>query len=54
MNKVLQKQPIPNADLRSAVPGRCFTSDMLPGDAYAAGPGAALEEQGPELVENGH
>lgn len=43
-----QKQSVPDADWRFAPLGRVFTSDMLPGDAYAAGPRAAFEEQGPE------
>lgn len=43
-----QKQPVPRADWRSVPLGRVLTSDMLPGDAYATGPQAAFEEQGPE------
>lgn len=40
-----QEQSVPSADWRFAPLGRVFTSDMLPGDARAAGPRAAFEEQ---------
>lgn len=43
-----QEQPVPHTDWRSVPLARVLTSDMLPGDVYAAGPLAAFEEQGPE------